>query len=249
MLVAVIASSAVSDERGDRRFCRRSPSSPWWGSSWPPSSVGGPVARRSSSACRRWRRARGGRPRGEADGVEPALHHLELVTDRAAEAVAESSADAIRLRRALDTLPQGVIVCDENGEVVFRNARAVGLMGGRHGDALAAAGRRRPARRCLEAGLGPAHARPLRPAAPHVGGAHPAHRRRPAHARRDRRHRRRVRAAAAGGDPARLRGQRQPRAEDADGGARAAGGDARGRDRTRRWPSGSPAASTPRPSG
>ena len=55
-------------------------------------------------------------------GIEPALHHLELVTDRAAEAVAESSADAIRLRRALDTLPQGVIVCDENGTVVFRNA-------------------------------------------------------------------------------------------------------------------------------
>jgi len=77
-------------------------------------------------------------PEEEPAGVEPALHHLELVTDRAAEAVAESSADAIRLRRALDTLPQGVIVCDENGEVVFRNARAVGLMGGRHGDALAA---------------------------------------------------------------------------------------------------------------
>ena len=55
-------------------------------------------------------------------GIEPALHHLELVTDRAAEAVAESSSDAIRLRRALDTLPQGVIVCDENGTVVFRNA-------------------------------------------------------------------------------------------------------------------------------
>ena len=77
-------------------------------------------------------------PEGEPSGVEPALHHLELVTDRAAEAVAESSADAIRLRRALDNLPQGVIVCDENGEVVFRNTRAVGLMGGRHGDALAA---------------------------------------------------------------------------------------------------------------
>jgi two-component system, OmpR family, sensor histidine kinase SenX3 len=70
--------------------------------------------------------------------VEPALHHLELVTDRAAEAVAESSADAIRLRHALDTLPQGVIVCNESGVEVFRNARAVGLMGGRHGDALAA---------------------------------------------------------------------------------------------------------------
>src|SRR5580658_7177256 len=77
-------------------------------------------------------------PEADPSGIEPALHHLEQVTDRAAEAVAESSADAIRLRHALDTLPQGVIVCEENGEVVFRNARAVGLMGGRHGDALAA---------------------------------------------------------------------------------------------------------------
>jgi len=77
-------------------------------------------------------------PEDEPSGVEPTLHHLEQVTDRAAEAVAESSADAIRLRRALDTLPQGVMVCDENGEVVFSNARAEALMGGRHGDALAA---------------------------------------------------------------------------------------------------------------
>ncbi len=77
-------------------------------------------------------------PQQNPAGIEPALHHLELVTDRAAEAVAESSADAMRLRRALDTLPQGVIVCDEEGKVVFRNARAAGLMDGRHGDALAA---------------------------------------------------------------------------------------------------------------
>src|SRR3984957_13502459 len=77
-------------------------------------------------------------PEEDPAGVEPALHHLEQVTDRAAEAVAESSADAIRLRHALDTLPQGVIVCEEDGEVVFRNSRAVDIMGGRHGDALAA---------------------------------------------------------------------------------------------------------------
>ncbi|HEY5250559.1 MAG TPA: ATP-binding protein [Acidimicrobiales bacterium] len=77
-------------------------------------------------------------PKEDPAGVEPALHHLEQVTDRAAEAVAESSADAIRLRHALDTLPQGVIVCEEDGEVVFRNTRAVDIMGGRHGDALAA---------------------------------------------------------------------------------------------------------------
>jgi two-component system sensor histidine kinase SenX3 len=70
-------------------------------------------------------------------GVEMVLNQLEQITGEAAEAVAESSAGAIRLRRALDTLPQGVIVCDENGEMVFRNARAMALMGSRHGDALA----------------------------------------------------------------------------------------------------------------
>ncbi|HEY1466830.1 MAG TPA: ATP-binding protein [Acidimicrobiales bacterium] len=70
-------------------------------------------------------------------GIELVLNQLEQITGEAAEAVAESSAGAIRLRRALDTLPQGVIVCDENGEMVFRNARAMALMGSRHGDALA----------------------------------------------------------------------------------------------------------------
>ena len=71
-------------------------------------------------------------------GTEPILSHLEKVAGDAAEAVTEASSDAIRLRRALDTLTQGVIVCDEDGEVAFRNARAVALMNNRHGDALAA---------------------------------------------------------------------------------------------------------------
>jgi two-component system sensor histidine kinase SenX3 len=71
-------------------------------------------------------------------GMEPILSHLEKVAGDAAEAVTEASSDAIRLRRALDALTQGVIVCDENGEVAFRNARAVALMNNRHGDALAA---------------------------------------------------------------------------------------------------------------
>ena len=70
-------------------------------------------------------------------GIESVLGHLEKVTGEAAEAVTEASSGAIRLRRALDTLPQGVIVCDENGEVAFRNARALALMNNRHGDALA----------------------------------------------------------------------------------------------------------------
>jgi len=77
---------------------------------------------------------------GEDDkaGVEASLSHLERATDLAAEAVAESSADAIRLRRAFDALQQGIVVCDENGTVVFRNAQAEALMTSRHGDVLAA---------------------------------------------------------------------------------------------------------------
>lgn len=71
--------------------------------------------------------ALGTRLGAEAEVVEPhnleeSLNFVERATDRAAEAVAESSADAIRLRRALDTLPQAVLVCDEHGEPVFRNA-------------------------------------------------------------------------------------------------------------------------------
>ena len=76
-------------------------------------------------------------PREDA-GLETALAYLEQVTGAATEAVVESSADAIRLRRSLDTLRQGVVICDENGTVVYRNGRANALMTSRHGDALAA---------------------------------------------------------------------------------------------------------------
>ena len=74
----------------------------------------------------------------ENANLETALSHLEQVTGAATEAVAEASADAIRLRRSLDTFPQGVVLCDENGSVVYRNTRADALMTSRHGDALAA---------------------------------------------------------------------------------------------------------------
>ncbi len=77
-------------------------------------------------------------PDVEPKKVDEALTAVERATDRAAEAVAESSSDAIRLRRALDTLPQAVIISDEHGDLAFRNARAISLMASRHGDALAA---------------------------------------------------------------------------------------------------------------
>ncbi|MCL6095733.1 MAG: ATP-binding protein [Actinobacteria bacterium] len=69
---------------------------------------------------------------------ESVIAHLEAATDRAAEAIAESSADAIRLRRTLDTLPQGVIVCNETNTIIFKNQKAAALMSGRYADALAA---------------------------------------------------------------------------------------------------------------
>ena len=99
--------------------------------------------RRGADALRQRLVALGSRLGGEnlleePDDVEDALGYVERATESAAVAIAESSADAIRLRRALDTLPQAVIVCDERGDPVFRNTRAIALMGNRHGDALAA---------------------------------------------------------------------------------------------------------------
>ena len=77
-------------------------------------------------------------PPEDESNLETSLAYLEQVTGDAAQAVTESSADAIRLRRSLDTLSQGVVLCDENGTVIYRNARANALMISRHGDALAA---------------------------------------------------------------------------------------------------------------
>lgn len=77
-------------------------------------------------------------PPEDETNIETSLAYLEQVTSGAAQAVTESSSDAIRLRRSLDTLTQGVVLCDENGTVIYRNGRANALMVSRHGDALAA---------------------------------------------------------------------------------------------------------------
>ena len=77
-------------------------------------------------------------PPSEESGLENALAYLEQVTGAASEAVADASADAIRLRRAIDALPQGVVLCDDTGKVVYQNAPANALMTSRLGDALAA---------------------------------------------------------------------------------------------------------------
>jgi two-component system sensor histidine kinase SenX3 len=77
-----------------------------------------------------------GGPNGQ--GLAGALTRLEHSADGAVEAVGAVTADGVRLRRALDSIPQGVVISDEEGQVVYRNSRASRVMGTRHGDALAA---------------------------------------------------------------------------------------------------------------
>ncbi|MFY9782970.1 MAG: ATP-binding protein [Acidimicrobiales bacterium] len=77
-------------------------------------------------------------PRHDSGKVEAALSYLEEVTGDAHNAVSESSAETMRLRRSLDSLPLGLVLCDEAGGVIFRNTQAESLMASRYGDAIAA---------------------------------------------------------------------------------------------------------------
>jgi two-component system sensor histidine kinase SenX3 len=77
-------------------------------------------------------------PHHDDGKVESALSFLEEVTGAAHNAVSESNAESVRLRRSLDTLPLGLVLCDETGGVIFRNVQAEHLMASRYGDAIAA---------------------------------------------------------------------------------------------------------------
>ena len=66
----------------------------------------------------------GAGPPTDETSIEGALSYLEGVTGAATEAVSASSADAIRLRRSLDTIPLGLVLCDESGAVIYRNESA-----------------------------------------------------------------------------------------------------------------------------
>ncbi len=80
----------------------------------------------------------GAEPRSDTGRVESALAYLEEVTAAATTAVGESSAETVRLRRSLDTLPLGLVLCNEAGDVVYRNSEAETLMNSRYGEAIAA---------------------------------------------------------------------------------------------------------------
>ena len=76
--------------------------------------------------------------RHDTGRVEAALAYLEEATGEASTAVSESSAETVRLRRSLETLPLGLVLCDEAGDVVYRNRQAESLMTSRYGEAIAA---------------------------------------------------------------------------------------------------------------
>ena len=77
-------------------------------------------------------------PHDDNGKVETALSFLEEATGVASTAVSESSADSTRFRQSMDSLPLGLVLCDESGGVIFRNRQAETLMTSRYGDAIAA---------------------------------------------------------------------------------------------------------------
>ncbi len=135
-----------------------------------------------------------------------------------------------RLERALDAIPQGVVISDEAGEIAFRNTGGRRYLSARHGDALVEEAIGELSQESIAGTGSEPHHRPVRAASAHARAqAVPLdiERRTRGRARRDRG---RVRAPPARGRAPRLRRQHQPRAQDAGRGAGAAGRDAPGED-------------------
>ncbi|MGC9962135.1 MAG: ATP-binding protein [Acidimicrobiales bacterium] len=112
VVVAIAVAFSIGDRRGGRGIRQR---------------IGALASRLGADA-----------PARDPKTVEESIALLERATDSAVEAVHEASSETIRIRRALDALPQAVLIRDEHGETVFSNQSALALMSGRHGDALAA---------------------------------------------------------------------------------------------------------------
>src|SRR3954451_2677061 len=70
--------------------------------------------------------------------LEAAFDRLEQSAAAAMERAHDATAAAERLRQALESVQHGVVVCDEDGTVVFSNGLAAGLIDARHNDVLAA---------------------------------------------------------------------------------------------------------------
>jgi two-component system sensor histidine kinase SenX3 len=67
------------------------------------------------------------------------LGRLERAVDSSVLARGDATVAVGRMAQALETIPQGVVICDDNGEVTFRNQAATTFSSARHGDALVGA--------------------------------------------------------------------------------------------------------------
>jgi two-component system sensor histidine kinase SenX3 len=75
-------------------------------------------------------------PGAASASVEEASARLEASVDRHFAKQAATRVTADRLVGALDVIPQGIVLADAAGEIVFRNRTAAGYLTARHGDAL-----------------------------------------------------------------------------------------------------------------
>jgi two-component system, OmpR family, sensor histidine kinase SenX3 len=69
-------------------------------------------------------------------GPEGALSRLERAADAATADLDEADATVERMVRTLESIPQGIVLWDESGHEVFRNAFARAFTSARHADAL-----------------------------------------------------------------------------------------------------------------
>lgn len=67
-------------------------------------------------------------------GIDPSLSRLERAAETIALRMDVAQADVDRMRKALEVLPQGVVVCDPSGIEVFRNEVAEVFSVARHGE-------------------------------------------------------------------------------------------------------------------
>ena len=67
------------------------------------------------------------------------LARLERAVDSSVLARGDATVSVGRMAQALETIPQGVVICDENGDVTYRNQSATTFSSARHGDALVGA--------------------------------------------------------------------------------------------------------------
>ncbi|MGH9188173.1 MAG: PAS domain-containing protein, partial [Acidimicrobiales bacterium] len=78
-------------------------------------------------------------PATERRRLDPNLSRLERAIDRAVLRGGDATVAETRLAHALEAIPQGVVICGDNGQVVYRNAAANRFATARHGEALVAA--------------------------------------------------------------------------------------------------------------